>query len=131
MNIESKKAAALGIRYDIKLHLEEEIQISAVDLSSMLYNAIDNAIEASQKTEEKYVLVSVSTTGGMVYFTVENVTEAVQLKNGQIKTTKSDKKHHGYGLKSIRSALKNYDGTLTLSYKNGIFTCEMCMKNGK
>lgn len=131
LNLESKKAVALGIRYDIKLHLEEEIRISAVDLSAMLYNAIDNAIEASQKTEEKYVLVSVRTTEGKVFLTVENVTEVVQLKNGKIKTTKSDEKHHGYGLKSIRTALKKYNGTLTLSCKNGIFTCEMCMRNGK
>ena len=54
LNIENKKAIALGIKYDVKLNISENINVSSVDLSRILYNAIDNAIEACDKTKEKY-----------------------------------------------------------------------------
>ena len=53
----------------------------------------------------------------------------MDIKDNKIKTTKSDHIRHGYRIKSIKNALKNNDGLLSLSYKNGIFVCRIIMKN--
>ncbi|HCB95019.1 MAG TPA: hypothetical protein DEP65_04785, partial [Ruminococcus sp.] len=37
LNIENKKAIALGIKYDVKLNISENINVSSVDLSRILY----------------------------------------------------------------------------------------------
>lgn len=129
LNVENKKAVALGIRYDVKLNISEDINISSVDLSRILYNAIDNAIEACEKTEEKYILISVSADNGQLKIVIKNTSLPVEICDNKIKTTKSNKKRHGYGIISIENALKNNDGMLSLNYQNGIFICRIIMKN--
>ena len=129
LNTENKKAAALGIRYDVKLNISEDINISSVDLSRILYNAIDNAIEACEKINEKYILVSITSDEKMLKIVIENTSPYVDIKDNKIQTTKSDHIRHGYGIRSMKDALKNNDGLLSLSYKNGIFVCRIIMNN--
>ena len=129
LNIENKKAIALGIKYDVKLNISGNINVSSVDLSRILYNAIDNAIEACEKTKEKYILISITSYEKILKIVIENTSLYVEVKDNKIKTTKSDYIRHGYGLKSIKGALKNNDGLLSLSYKNGIFVCRIIMNN--
>lgn len=130
LNIENKKASALGIKYDVKLNISENINISSVDLSRILYNAIDNAIEACEKVKEKYILVSISSDNKIIKIIVENTSLPVEIKDNKIKTTKSDYMRHGFGIESIKSALNNNDGLISLSYDKGIFICRIIMKNG-
>lgn len=119
----------MGIKYDVKLNIAEGINIPSVDLSRVLYNAIDNAIEACEKTEDKYILVSVAADEKTVKIVIENTSPYVEIKNNKIKTTKSDSVRHGYGIESIKSALRNNDGLISLSYNDGIFVCRIMMKN--
>lgn len=129
LNTENKKAAALGIKYDVKLNISDKINIPSIDLSRILYNAIDNAIEACEKINEKYILVSISSDEKMLKIVIENTSHYVDIKDNKIKTTKSDHIRHGYGIKSIKEALENNDGLLSLSYKEGIFVCRIIIKN--
>ena len=129
LNTENKKAAALGIKYDVKLNVSEDINISSIDLSRILYNAIDNANEACEKINDKYILVSITSDEKMLKIIIENTSPYVDINYNKIKTTKSDHIRHGYGIKSIKDALRNNDGLLSLSYKEGIFVCRIIMKN--
>ncbi len=129
LNIENKKAVALGIQYDIKLNLSANINISSVDLSRILYNAIDNAIEACEKVSKKYILVSITVDNKILKIIIENTSNPVTIENNKIKTTKTDRRRHGYGIESIKNALKNNDGYITFNYQGGIFVCRMLMKN--
>ncbi len=129
LNAENKKAVSRGIQYDVKLNIVEDITISSVDLSRILYNAIDNAIEACEKVSKKYILVSISSGGGQLKITVENTSLPVMIENNKIKTTKADKSKHGYGIKSIKEALRRSDGFVTFSYDDGMFVCRMVMSN--
>lgn len=130
LNVENKKAVQLGIKYDVKLNVSESINIASVDLSRILYNAIDNAIEACEKVKEKYILVSVSVDSGLLKIVVENTSQPVEINDNKIKSTKSDKKKHGYGIASIKSALKNNNGLISFDYNNGIFVCRIIIQNG-
>lgn len=129
LNVENKKAVRLGIKYDVKLNVSESINIASVDLSRILYNVIDNAIEACEKVKEKYILVSVSADSGLLKIVVENTSQPVEINDNKIKSTKSDKKKHGFGIASIKSALKNNNGLISFDYNNGIFVCRIIMQN--
>lgn len=129
LNVENKKATQLGIKYDVKMNVSENINIPSVDLSRILYNAIDNAIEACEKVEEKYILVTVSSDDGRLKIVIKNTSLPVEIYDNKIKTTKTDKKRHGYGIESIKSVLKNNDGLISFDYKNGIFVCRIIMQN--
>ena len=131
LNVENKKAIALGIKYDVKLNVSEGINISSVDLSRILYNAIDNAIEACEKAEKKYILISIASDEKLLKIIIENTSPYVEISGNKIKTTKPDRIRHGYGIKSIESAIKNNDGLLSFDYKNGIFVCRIIINNVK
>lgn len=129
LNYEYRKAYSLGVNYNIKTNLSENILINDIDLSDMLYNAIDNAIEACMKTDEKYILVSVTTCDGFMKMSIENTSLKVAIDDNKISTTKLDRKNHGYGILSMKTVAEKYDGSVDLSYKNGIFSCVIIIKN--
>lgn len=129
LNQEYKKANSLGIKYDIKINLSEELVIPRVCLGSLLYNAIDNAIEACEKVNEKYILISVSTKDNMLNILVENTSPEVEIHDNKISTTKKDKSKHGYGIISMKRVAEKCNGSVNLSYKNGIFSCSINVEN--
>lgn len=53
---------------------------------------------------------------------VENgYSEAPTQKNGNLLTSKIDKAFHGWGLKSVQTAVERYDGAVNIDYVDGIF----------
>ncbi|MCR5202037.1 MAG: GHKL domain-containing protein [Lachnospiraceae bacterium] len=45
----------------------------------------------------------------------------VNQKNGEITTKKEDKTFHGIGLKSVRAAVNNHNGTMNVDFDNKEF----------
>lgn len=129
LNVEGRRAAAAEIRYDVKLNIQSQILISSVDLSRILYNAIDNAIEACENLENKYILVSVSSDDKNVKIVIENTSAEVEVNNGSIATSKGNTRRHGYGIRSIKDAVENYDGMMSLSFSDNRFICSLMLKN--
>lgn len=129
LNVECKKAVSLGIKYDLKLNISEKINVPSLDLSQILYNALDNAIEACEKTAEKYILLSISSYEKTLKIVIENTSPYVEIRENQIKTTKVDKIRHGYGIASMRNAVIKNEGLISFDYKNGIFLCRIVLKN--
>lgn len=77
----------------------------------------------------KALLLFITSYEKILKIVIENTSPYVEIKDNKIKTTKSDYIRHGYGIKSIKGALENNDGLLSLSYKNGIFVCRIIMNN--
>ena len=86
---------------------------------SLLGNAIDNAVESLMKVEDKekrILRINMGMRGDMSILQVENYTaEPVEIVDGEIVTTKKDKENHGWGLKSIKNIVKEYDGNMHVS----------------
>ncbi len=118
-----------GIAFEVIGNLEENLQIDAVDLCALLSNALDNAIEASLRMEEKnnrniqlemkpykdYLMIKVSNT----------VAEDVNVKN--LKTSKADKSQHGIGMLSMKSVVEKYEGYLKYECENRRFNVSMML----
>ena len=96
-----------------------------IDISTLFGNVLDNAIESVLKIhdmEKKLIHINISKAKGFLRIKVENCYEGViKYKNGLPITTKQDKNNHGYGLKSILSTVKKYNGSLTIGDDAGWF----------
>lgn len=99
--------------------------LSASDAYSLLGNMIDNAIEAVSKVAEpagRVISMMLRESKGMAFLQVENrYTGEVVFEDGLPVTTKSNTLYHGYGMKSIRSIVEKYGGTLNIRAEDGVF----------
>lgn len=103
--------------------------ISTMDLYSILGNAMDNAIEAVEKFQEKekrQIDVQVYRQQNFLVIHIINpIAEKVVYEGGMPITTKGDKNYHGYGLRSIKHTVKKYDGYLNISEEDGCFSLKI------
>lgn len=97
----------------------------ASDIYSLFGNAIDNAIDAVKLIEdpaERIISIKVKKTMGMVSINFENSYKGqLDFEQGLPKTTKEDKRYHGFGMKSIKIITERYNGYLSVNTQNGIF----------
>lgn len=103
--------------------------MNTVDLYAILGNAIDNAIEEVEKFQEKekrQIDVLIYRQQQLLAINVINPLKGqLQYEGGLPITTKSDRKIHGFGLRSIQYILKKYDGFMNVTEEDGIFTLMM------
>jgi len=95
------------------------------DLSVLFGNALDNAIEGAGRLEDpakRLIHISVSRQKAFVQIRVENCCEeeAVRFSEG-LPVTRKDARYHGYGMKSIRSVVEKYGGSMTVKVRDGWF----------
>ena len=109
------------------------------DICSLFGNLLDNAIEATQQLENKdkrLINLSVRGRNNFIIVECENCCEGVTIiqppKESHRKlpyTTKTDKIHHGYGLKSIAQVAEKYGGGIHVTIDNGWFKVKVLMTN--
>lgn len=91
--------------------------ISSSDLSSLLNNMLDNALEAARKSKGKRIELSINRAQSFDVLTCTNSCDVrPEAENHILKTTKEDKRFHGYGTKSMRKIVKKYNGTYKWDY---------------
>lgn len=89
--------------------------VEPLDLTSILGNALDNAIEAAmQLPEGRLVHLAVFAQDSFVMLRVENTFDGtVHRRNGKYLTRKREP-GHGYGLRNIHAAVERYDGSVSI-----------------
>lgn len=94
------------------------------DVSIILSNLLDNAIEASEslKSIKPQIILIVSEVAGYYNIMLKNrISNSVITENNQLKTTKSDKQHHGYGIRNIKMLVEMHNGMIDIYEKEGFF----------
>lgn len=95
------------------------------DLCTILSNALDNAVRACEEIAPCRIKIhSELTANGIMVKVINPVKENIQIKNNSIKSTKSDKDNHGFGIANIKKAVRKYDGYVELKCENKIFCLE-------
>lgn len=90
------------------------------DVSIILSNLLDNAIEASGnlKNAKPEIILNVHEIAGYYSILVKNrISSSVLENNKKLQTSKSDKKNHGYGLKTVRMLAETHNGMVDV-YEN-------------
>lgn len=128
-----------GLRFEAeRLLIPEKLQIQAMDLSVILGNALDNAIEACealrarQPEAEAFIRAAAMRRGRFFLLEIENSFAGdLSYRDGEgfPGTTKADRAAHGIGLHSIRTTALKYHGGMDWEAADGVFTLTVLMKN--
>ena len=124
--ISSKMALAGQEQIKTKVNIEypHNTNIRNADLTAILGNLLDNALEASEKAPDplRFLSLTIRRINDMLIIKVENgYSDTPSQENGHLLTSKADKTFHGWGLKSVESAADRYEGTVNTEYKDGVF----------
>lgn len=98
--------------------------MEAMDIFSLFGNALDNAIECTEKLppEKRFIHLSVRATNQLLLIHIENPFEGrLEMLDGIPVTTKNDKDYHGYGMRSMKHIVKKYGGDLSVSTDGMLF----------
>ena len=124
----------LGIQFTCIIDGKALDFIGTTDLYVLFGNLIDNAIEAVSKLPEseiKNIQVNVRRDRGFVIVTIENsYTGELAWSEGRLITSKSDKRNHGYGIRSIEKIVHKYNGRYSISTEDHIFSMNIVFPAG-
>lgn len=114
----SEYAKERGISFAADLHVPTE-NVDIFDLGTLLFNALDNAIEGALRSEEKWVRVSSKLQRNAWVLTVTNSFDETldfSTETGLPESTKRSE-GHGYGLQNMKRIAERYSGTIALTEK--------------
>lgn len=96
------------------------------DLTSLFCNLLDNAIAAASTIPDPFIEINTSKrekTSFVVITVINSCRKDPFLhKDKQLRTDKSDKSRHGFGLKSIRKTVNKYHGDMQMYYHDDTLT---------
>ena len=107
----------LGIECFVDVHIPVWLPFEMADLSVLIGNVLDNAIEANNaEMKNKYIKIYMAYDKNILITTVINSYdgELIKDKTGRILTRKPDKSTHGFGLRSIEKIVHKYHGSVVI-----------------
>ena len=99
----------------INAKITEKIDISDMDLSVILGNLIDNAIEAALKEENKNIHIQISQIKEVLVIKIINSYSGERII---FETAKDNSLLHGIGLKSVKHLVNKYNGLFSIELEN-------------
>ncbi len=118
------QAKAESIAVTVKANVPDTLTISDVELSIIVGNLLDNAIEACRDVNgERFIRIFISMKGNMLYFSMLNAAGAKRKKTGSLFATHKDGVH-GFGLRRAEAILEEHGGWVKYNSEDGAFTSE-------
>lgn len=118
------KSKDISVRMS-KIHIPQDISIDSYDLSVILGNCLENAIEACDKLPDtvfKKLEISAMIANSYLIIKVSNSFDGnFMVKNGVIISHKGSD-GHGLGIRNIRSVAEKYKGNVQIDTANNVFT---------
>lgn len=132
--LQSKKSECerKGITFAYTAAFEKIHKLLDLEITIILGNILDNAIEALETDEikEKYIILSISQIATYLVIRCENpYVHDLKEKNGYLLTSKKEKEFHGMGLKNVSDVCEKYRGELYYNYDNSLFTIRILLPN--
>lgn len=117
-------ARAAGIAVTVQANLPAALTLSDLELSIVIGNLLDNAIEACQKAAgDRFIRLSLGMKGNMLYFYLLNSAGKKQTKVGSLfRTGKTGA--HGFGLHRAETIIRQHGGWVKYNSEDGAFTSE-------
>lgn len=131
INYKYSLAQKEGIDMKCYIFVPEEMVFAGADLCIILGNLIDNAMEAVNGflPGQRYIDVSVTQIKDSLSIMVKNPYKGKLLLNGngQIITSKQNRRNHGIGLDSVQRTVDKYKGELLIEHEDGIFSVSILL----
>ncbi len=118
LNYKICQAEKYGIQMKVGLTVPENNVINSSDLTVIVGNLIDNAMDALQKLsiEERIFDLDIRYSKGRLLIYMQNPYRGeLHANNNKFETTKKDKTRHGIGLQSIDIIIQKYHGEMSIT----------------
>ncbi len=122
ISIKKAHAYSVGIRLTCDGDFAWLSHLSPIDVCAVFSNLLDNALEGSTGAVNPCIAIKGKDHAHFYALMFSNnVPENIKIINNSVKTSKKDRKHHGFGLSSINSVVRKYNGSYTLKCKDMVF----------
>lgn len=126
----ARAAREKQIDFQAAAELGDSDFLEPLDISTIFGNALDNAIEASEKLPDSMRLIDIKICKihDMLVAVIENncsVHSAAFPEKGGSQTTKTDTFLHGFGIRNMKSAVEKYGGQCTIKRDEGKYTVKI------
>lgn len=119
------QAKAENISVTVKANVPDSLTISDTELSIIVGNLLDNAIEACRTVcGERFIRIYATMKGNMLYFSMLNTAGEKKKKIGSLFATQKDGMH-GFGLRRAEAILEEHGGWVKYNSEDGAFTSEL------
>jgi len=120
-----------GIDVTYTVIIEDELYIDQFDIAVIIANALDNAIEGTLRSDgiDKTITLGISSVVDYISIQVENY--ATDPIYEDFRTSKPDKKNHGFGMQQMRDVVHKYNGSFRPSFDSnaGCFSLKVMLNN--
>ena len=116
------------IQVDATAAVPREVPISDIDLSVLIGNLMDNAMEACEKVprEERFIRIYIDVIKKQLYISVTNSMQGTAKRKGE--RFLSDKQgSHGFGLLRMDDIVAKHGGYINRQTEDGIFATEVML----
>ncbi len=111
------ECAMKNVSFSFDITLSNLSYVESFDLVTILGNLLDNALEAAEKSTDKFITFAINKHNSCEALIITNSCDEPPVSDhNRLLTTKKDKKVHGLGLKSVISKIKKYDGDIDWKY---------------
>lgn len=118
------QAKAENIAVTVKASVPDHLTITDAELSIIVGNLLDNAIEACQAVPEgRFIRLYIAMKGKMLYFSMLNSAGEKKQRTGKLFLSRK-KGFHGFGLKRAEAILEDHGGWCKYNSEEGAFTSE-------
>ena len=116
LNYYIQNAHASGVQIELDVWVAEKLGIKAADLSVIIGNTFDNAIEACTHMADplKEICVVISQKQNVLLYEIRNpYSPSAPPKSGSC---------HGYGLQNVKACVEKYEGTVYVENKDNVYS---------
>lgn len=132
LNSKISLAASRNINVDAKAVVPREFNMpfSEIDLSLIIGNLMDNAMEACAGIKDpgkRFIRIYIDILKGQLYIYIMNSQEGRRKRTGRIYKSTKNSSGHGFGLMRIDKVVSRYNGYLDRQDEEGVFVTEIML----
>lgn len=121
-------ATEKGIEVNMNVSIPMELSIHDVDITILLGNLLDNAIENFDNEAGNAVELDMKYDKGRLFIRLTNPYSGMAQKGeGDFRTRKEDKKNHGFGLQNVHYVVDKYAGEMKIEKEGNVFLVEILL----
>lgn len=125
LNSKLEEADREGIRIELEHQIDGQIRVDDGDLSTLIGNLMNNAMEAVRQMEskERRIDLQIRSDETVFFMEISNPYTGVRRKTGKdhYQTQKPDRQFHGMGLLQVKRTAHKYGGKVMICDQNNCF----------
>lgn len=128
LNYKLEKAVQVLKEVECSIRVPEELTSKSFDINVILGNLLDNAIEAAQDSERKWLKLVMRADRGVLLIHVANsFGEEPRRKGSRFLSTKKDSGEHGIGLHNVRRMVERLHGEIDFRQEGEVFSVDVML----